>query len=84
MDRDVEKGRERRRHPGLLHSTMQLDRMGEERDTKGEGMRKGRRYMMENWGKVFPSSRGKAFPFSTQCLYYLLVPHSLGKLHKMG
>lgn len=53
FERDVE--RERGRHPCLLHGSVQLDRMGEERDTKGEGVRKGRRYRMEKSGKVFPS-----------------------------
>lgn len=32
---------------------MQLDRMGEERDTKGEAMRKGKIYRMEKWGRFF-------------------------------
>lgn len=75
FERDVERKRERERgrHPCLLHGSVQLDRMGEERDTEGEGVRKGRRYRMKWSGKVFPSVGGKAFLSATHCttLYVL-------------
>ena len=59
-ERETEGERERERGRGrhllLLDRSMQLDRIWEERATKEEGMRKGRRHRMEKWGKVFPSS----------------------------
>lgn len=51
----------------MLHSALQLDRMGEERDTQEEGMRKGKIYVQDGEvGGGFSNALSHGLPAS-QC-----------------